>query len=418
MSRLSCAVGRWYDPRMASPDALAGHLASIVQSADDAIISKTLQGIITSWNPAAEKLFGYTADEAVGQSILLIIPPERHDEEAQILEQLRRGEAIEHFETVRVAKGGARRHISLTVSPIRNARGEVIGASKVARDITDRVRGERERAELLAREQAAREEAEALNRSKDQFLAVLSHELRTPLNAIYGWARVLSDSQLDPKLRARGDDAIFRNAKAQLQLVEDLLDVSRIITGNMRLELRPVGLKPVIETALDAVRPAAGAKDVELRSTLDPAAKTVLGAPERLQQVVWNLLMNAVKFTPRDGRIEIDLRNAGSQVEIVVRDTGEGIAPEMLPHVFERFRQGDTSTTRVHGGLGIGLALVRHLVDLHGGTVTAASRDRRGRDVHRASARGAGDGARPVRGRRGSRRIAGGPARAGGRRRP
>jgi PAS domain S-box-containing protein len=495
MSGLLRRPGRWYDPLMASHDAVAGHLAALVQSADDVIISKNLDGIITSWNPAAQKLFGYTADEAIGQSILLIIPPERRDEETEILARIRRGEAIEHFETVRVTKdgtrvelsitvspvrnakgdvigaskiardisdrrrheevrarlaaivdssddaivsktldgtitswnrgaekifgysaqeavgrhitliipperhleeesvlariargeavehfetvrvtkGGARRHVSLSISPVRNARGEIIGASKIARDITDRVRAEAERAELLAREQSAREEAEALNRSKDQFLAVLSHELRTPLNAIYGWARMLGDAQLDPKLRARGVDAIFRNAKAQLQLVEDLLDVSRIITGNMRLELRPVALKPVIETALDAVRPAAAAKEIDLQSTLDEAAGTVLGAPERLQQVVWNLLMNAVKFTPRRGRIEVHLRRASSQVEIVVHDSGEGIGPEMLPHVFERFRQGDTSTTRVHGGLGIGLALVRHLVDLHGGTVTAAS---------------------------------------------
>jgi signal transduction histidine kinase len=256
---------------------------------------------------------------------------------------------------------------------VRNAAGQIIGASKIARDISDRVRGERERAELLAQAQAAREEAEAVNRSKDQFLAVLSHELRTPLNAIFGWARMLREGVLDDSIRTRGAEAILRNAKAQLQLVEDLLDVSRIITGNMRLEVRQVDVKAVVEAAVETVRPAATAKELELQSVLDPDPGPVMGASDRLQQVVWNILMNSVKFTPRGGRIQVCLRRAGSHVEIVVSDTGEGIAPELLPHIFERFRQGDSSSTRSHGGLGIGLALVRHLVDLHGGSVSAQS---------------------------------------------
>jgi PAS domain S-box-containing protein len=358
------------------PDDAAAHLAAIVDSSDDAIVSKTLEGVITSWNRGAERIFGYTAAEAVGQSITLIIPPERRAEEDDVLARIRRGEAVHHFETERRRKDGGLVHISLTVSPVRNAAGRIIGASKIARDISDRVRSERERAALLAQAQAAREEAEAVNRSKDQFLAVLSHELRTPLNAIFGWARMLHEGVLDDTIRTRGTEAILRNAKAQLRLVEDLLDVSRIITGNMRLEMHPVDLRVVVEAALETVRPAAQAKDLQLQSSLDPDPGTVVGAPDRLQQVVWNILTNSVKFTPRGGRIQVCLRRADTHVEIVVSDTGEGIAADLLPHVFDRFRQGDSSSTRAHGGLGIGLALVRHLVDLHGGSVRAHSAGR------------------------------------------
>ena len=352
---------------------MRARMAAIIDSSDDAIIGKTLSGVITSWNRAAERVFGYTAREAIGRSITLIVPPDRLAEENEVLARIARGDRVDHFETVRVTKEGRHINVSLTVSPIRNAAGTIIGVSKISRDITDRVRAEAERADLLAREQAAREEAEALNRAKDQFLAVLSHELRTPLNAIYGWARMLHNTPLDATLRARGADAILRNAKAQLQLVEDLLDVSRIITGNMRLEVGPVNLGSVIEAALETVRPAANAKDISLHRMVDSSVGSIVGAADRLQQVIWNLLMNAVKFTPRGGRIEVRLRRADPDVEIVVSDTGEGISPDLLPHVFERFRQGDSTITRTHGGLGIGLALVRHLVDLHGGTVQAES---------------------------------------------
>ena len=353
-----------------------GRLGAIVDSADDAIVSKTLDGVIQSWNPGAEKLFGYSAAEAVGRHITLIIPPDRWSEEEEVLARIRRGERVEHFDTVRVARDGRRIDISLMVSPVRNAAGTIIGASKIGRDITERRRIEAELAELLAREKAAREEAEVLNRSKDQFLAVLSHEMRTPLNAIYGWARMIHGGRSDAALVARGTEVILRNAKAQLQLIEDLLDVSRIITGNMRLEVRSVDLKTVVEAALDSVRPAAAAKEQRLHAIFDTEGSTILGAAGRLQQVVWNLLMNAVKFTPKGGRVEVATRRIASQVEIVVSDTGEGIDPGLLPHIFERFRQGDSSSTRTHGGLGIGLALVRHLVELHGGTVRAESAGR------------------------------------------
>ncbi|HUF92392.1 MAG TPA: ATP-binding protein, partial [Candidatus Limnocylindria bacterium] len=228
-------------------------------------------------------------------------------------------------------------------------------------------------ARLYEKEQRARTEAEAANRSKDEFLATLSHELRTPLNAVLGWARMLRRGQLEPGTQDRALAVIERNAQAQVQLIEDLLDVSRIITGKLRLDVRSVSLPGVVEAAMDSVRPAAESKGVHLTYDLDPRAGPIAGDSDRLQQVVWNLVLNAIKFTDGGGRVQVSTKRAGAHVEIVVSDTGRGIAPEVLPHIFERFRQGDSTTTRAHGGLGIGLALVRHLVELHGGTVHATS---------------------------------------------
>ena len=228
-------------------------------------------------------------------------------------------------------------------------------------------------ARLYERQQAARAEAEAANTMKDEFLATLSHELRTPLNAVLGWSRMLKAGALDQATASRALDVIERNANAQLQLIEDLLDVSRIITGKLRLDVKPVAPASVIEAAIDTLRPAAEAKGIRLQPILDPRAGPVSGDPDRLQQIVWNLLSNAVKFTPRGGRVQVRLERVNSHVEIVVTDTGKGIAAEILPHVFDRFRQADSSSRRTHGGLGIGLALVKSLVELHGGTVHAAS---------------------------------------------
>ena len=240
-------------------------------------------------------------------------------------------------------------------------------------------RGEAEREELLRNERLAREAAEAADRAKDEFMAIVSHELRTPLNAVYGWARILQSGNLTDEARiARATDAIVRNADVQVQLIEDLLDLSRITSGKMRLNVDTVDLPAVLQAALDAVRPAASAKGIKIETALDPRAGPVGGDSARLQQVVWNLLMNAVKFSPSGARVELRLQRRDSHVEIAVGDTGQGIAPEMLPHVFERFRQADSSSTRAHGGLGLGLALVKHLVELHGGTVTAHS-DGKGR---------------------------------------
>ena len=227
--------------------------------------------------------------------------------------------------------------------------------------------------ELLMREQMIREEAEAANRAKDEFLSILSHELRTPLNAILGWSAMLRQRTLSQDKVLGALETIERNAKSQAQLIEDILDISRIITGKLRLQVRPVNLVPVIESAIESVRLAAEAKSIRLQSVLDSQAGLLLGDANRLQQVVWNLLSNALKFTPKDGRVEIRLQRVNSHAEITVSDTGLGISSEFLPFVFDRFRQQDSTTTRSYGGLGLGLAIVRQLVELHGGTVTVVS---------------------------------------------
>jgi PAS domain S-box-containing protein len=238
-------------------------------------------------------------------------------------------------------------------------------------DIAERARADAEAAR--ARAETARGEAEAASRAKDAFLANVSHELRTPLSPILSWSHLLNKDDLDLARVKRAADVIARCARAQAQLIEDLLDVSRIVAGRMRLEVHPVVLAPVIQKAVEVVRPSADAKEVRLQVVLDTEVGTVAGDADRLQQVVWNLLSNAIKFTPRGGRVHVTLERVQSHVEIAVADTGEGIEPAVLPHVFERFMQADASTTRVHGGLGLGLAIVRHLVEAHGGTVHADS---------------------------------------------
>ena len=241
------------------------------------------------------------------------------------------------------------------------------------RDVSAQVFARKERERLLTAERQAHEAADAASRAKDEFLATVSHELRNPLNAMLGWARLLSAGSLQPETAARGLKSIEQNAKAQAQLIEDLLDVSRIISGKFRLNVEPTDVVRVVEAAIESVRPAADAKGVTLQATLDPGAGPVSADAGRLQQVVWNLLSNAVKFTPGGGRVQARLARVNSDLEIEVRDTGQGIASEFLPHVFDRFRQADRSSTRSHGGLGLGLAVVRHIVELHGGNVTAAS---------------------------------------------
>jgi PAS domain S-box-containing protein len=356
------------------PEAVSrARLAAIVESSDDVIVSKTLDGVITSWNPAAERTFGWTAAEAIGRHITLIVPDDRRAEEDGVIARIRRGERVDHFETVRLTKDGRLVDMSITVSPVKDASGHIVGASKVARDVSLRRRLEEERALLLVREQEARRQAETLNNAKDELLATVSHELRTPLNSIFGWARMIQRGDLDEVGRARAVEIILRNAAAQTRLVEDLLDLSRLATGRMRLDVEPVDLNATIEAALETVRPAARAKDIALVAALDETLDPLEGAPDRLQQVVVNLLMNSVKFTPPGGRVDIASRRGPETATVVVTDTGEGIAPEILPHVFESFRQEDSSSTRAHGGLGLGLTLVRRLVELHGGQVVAES---------------------------------------------
>jgi PAS domain S-box-containing protein len=348
-------------------------LAGIVDSSEDAIVSKSLEGIITSWNNAAERMFGWKPEEAIGKSVVLIIPPELRNEETMILSRLRRGERIEHFETIRQTKDGRRLNISLSISPVRNKSGQIIGASKIARDITERVRAEEERAFLLASERAARERAEAASRAKDEFVAMISHEIRSPLNAILGWAQMLRQGTLDKAAMANALESIERNARAQAQLVSDLLDISRVITGKLRINARPVDITNSLESALESIRPAADAKQIDVDVETEPYATVVTGDADRLQQVFWNLLSNAVKFTPRGGRVEVRVARIDSQLEIRISDTGAGISVDFLPFMFERFTQADTTTARRHAGLGLGLAIVRHIIELHGGTVTAES---------------------------------------------
>jgi PAS domain S-box-containing protein len=508
-------------------------LAAIVESSDDGIIGMSMDGTITAWNRGAERMYGYAAAEALGQSIRLVVPEDRREEASEVLERIKLGERVEHFETLRCRKDGTRFPVSLMVSPILYDGGTVIGASKIARDISEQKRasqraaflaevgavlggsleylttlktvanlavpsiadwcavdiltderklerlavahvdpakidlartirsryedpnspysapsvvrtgtpamlrevsddmivasakGDKERIALvrslglrsymivplttrgrtlgaltLATAESGRlyteddfrfaqdvafraalavdnarayNDAQVANRLKDEFLATLSHELRTPLNAILGYSRMLQSGMLTPDKHARALHIVERNATSLTQIVEDVLDVSRIISGKIRLNIQSVDLPAVVSDAIATVMPAADAKQVRVQTILDPRAAPISGDPDRMQQIVWNLVSNAVKFTPKHGTVQVRLERVNSHVEIVVSDTGAGIPPDFLPHIFERFRQADSGTTREHGGIGLGLAIVRHLVELHGGTIHAAS---------------------------------------------
>jgi PAS domain S-box-containing protein len=340
-------------------------LAAIIDSSDDAIVSKDLNGIVTSWNAAAETMFGYTADEIVGKSIRTIIPQDRQTEEDEVLRQIRLGQSVDHFETVRQRKDGSLVPISLSVSPIRDRTGKVIGISKIARDISDRKQAE-------AQTERAYEQLQMASRLKDEFLATLSHELRTPLNAVLGYARMLRSGAVSRDRVAQALEVIERNATSLTQIVEDVLDVARIVAGKVRLNVQTVDLPTVLSHSVETVRHAADAKQIKLHCVIDPVGP-VSGDPDRLQQMIWNLLSNAVKFTPKGGRIQVRLERVHSHVEVVVSDTGSGITEDFLPYIFERFRQAEGGTTRRHGGLGLGLAIARHIVEMHGGTIHAAS---------------------------------------------
>ena len=325
-------------------------------------------------SPAYERLWGCDArrlyaDRRVWREV--IHPDDRERSERAYFEGIAAGAVDQQYRIV--LPDGTVRWLRDRGFPVRDGSGAVYRVAGIAEDITERMRAEEERARLLACEQDARLEAEAANRIKDEFLATVSHELRTPLNAVLGWAQLLRRGQLDEESTGRAIETIERSARLQAQIIADILDVSRIITGKLRLSTRAVDLLPVIKAAIDAVRPAAAAKGVRLQAVLDPGAGPVSGDPDRLQQVIWNLLSNAVKFTPQGGRAEVRLERVDSHVEVIVSDTGQGISAEFLPFVFDRFSQADSSRTRLHGGLGLGLAIVRHLVELHGGTARADS---------------------------------------------
>jgi len=347
----------------------------ITDHAADSLFLMDEWGRVTFMNPAAEVTFGWTQQELLGRVLHDVVHhhgPGGIQTPASDCPLFLSGVSITNHEDRFLCADGALVPVMCSNAPIvRDDR--IIGAVLVVLDITERVRGEQERARLLTAEREARAEAESANRTKDEFLATLSHELRTPLNAILGWAQLLRMGAVEGEEATEGLLSIERNAKAQAQLVEDLLDVSRIISGKLRLNVKPVDLPAVIEAALASVRPAAEAKGIQIIPLMDSHAGPVAGDASRLQQVVWNLLSNAIKFTPKGGRVQVWLRGTGADVELGLSDTGIGINPEFLPHVFDRLRQADASSTRRHGGLGLGLAIVRHLVELHGGTVSAES---------------------------------------------
>src|SRR5436190_12647612 len=342
---------------MSHPEA---RLAAIVASSDDAIISKDLNGTIMSWNAAAARLFGYTAEEAIGRSITMLIPSDRLGEEIEVIGRIRQGLSVEHYETIRQHKDGHAVDISLTVSPILNADGVVVGASKIARDITEQ-----------KRLRALTEEA---SRLKDEFLAVLSHELRTPLNTVLGYARMLKreDMKMTGELRDHALDALERNAAALTRLVGDVLDTSHVVTGKLRLALEVCDVAEVLEQAIETARPAADAKDIAITTAVEPDL-SIVADRDRLVQVLWNLLSNAIKFTPAGGHIGVRGERQPGAILLTVQDTGIGIEPEHLPYIFQRFWQAHTGASREFAGLGIGLALARHLVEMHGGEISAKS---------------------------------------------
>jgi len=350
-------------------------------------------------NPRYQEICGYSLAESLETTWLECVHPEdQEDAIASWSAYIREGK--EYSAEYRFQKSdGSQRWVQIRSSPMFSSQGELLGYVGTLEDITERNQAEEVRAQII-REQTARYEAEATNRMKDEFLAVLSHELRTPLTSMLGWSKILRAKKLDETATARALEAIERNAISQMKLIEDILDVSRIIRGELRLHLTVVNLISVIEAALESVQPLAETKNIQLNTIFDTSLNSVCGDPARLQQIVWNLLTNAIKFTPEGGKVEvlantIELqgeeplfpheevklssssaplrfsKSAYAQIQVI--DTGIGISPEFLPQVFDRFRQADSTTTRSHGGLGLGLAIVRHLVELHGGIISAAS---------------------------------------------
>jgi PAS domain S-box-containing protein len=347
-------------------DKARAYAESLIKNAPDPVFVSDLQGKILQANDAVYTLLGFRTAEVVEQSLSRFITVEETREfMAALREVVARGVTRNARLNPRTASGEII-PTTLNASALRDADGTVIGAIGILRDMRAYERVVRDLEE-------SRRKLDEANRAKDEFLATLSHELRTPLNAILGWARLLRSGTLDGAGSSRGPEVIERNTRVLAQLIDDLLDVSRIITGKLRLNIQSADLATVIMSATEAVQAAADAKGIQLEVSLDPDLGRVSADPDRLQQVVWNLLTNAIKFTPMGGRVEIRLEGTDSVVRLTVTDTGKGIRPELLPFVFDRFRQGETSTGRQHGGLGLGLAIVRHIVELHGGLVRAES---------------------------------------------
>lgn len=345
-----------------------------VEASPNVVLLVDRQSRIVLANSRVKTMFGYEPVELVGQSVEQLVPHRFKDRHSTYREEFNSNPKARPMGAGRdlyaLHKDGSEFPVEIGLSPTESDEGLLILATIV--DITTRKRGERERAALLEAERAARNEAERANRLKDVFLATVSHELRTPLNAILGWSQLLGRARLEGEA-AQAIAIIQRNAKVQARLIEDLLDMSRIISGKIRMEMQNVELPIIVNSALEAVLPAAQVKHIHIERNIDPTAGAVRGDANRLQQVVWNLLTNAITFTPKNGRVSVTLRPADLQVELVVSDTGVGIKPESLPFLFDRFHQADSSAAKQHTGLGLGLSIVKSLVELHGGTVRAES---------------------------------------------
>ena len=366
-------------PKNAPPQAEA-YLAALVQSSEDAIIGKDLDGIVTAWNTGAERLFGYTAEEMIGESITRIIPRERLDEETFVLGEIRAGRRIEHFETVRHDKSGRPIDISLTVSPILDKDGRVIGASKIARDITAQKRLQELQQETHARAEAARRQIleaenrrfEESSRLKSEFVANVSHELRTPLNSIIGFAELMADERYGPMppKYLQFTSLILKSAEHLLHLINDVLDMAKVESGTIDFIPKSFDPAPVVEDVASVVGSLARQRDVRVETTIDPRVGEVHIDPNRFKQVLYNYLSNAITFSPEHGRVEVRVSPDGTDHFLVeVQDWGIGIKPDDVSRLFVEFQQLDATTAKEHKGTGLGLALTKRIVEAQGGSV-------------------------------------------------
>ena len=351
-----------------------GILEAILEGTPDAIFAKDLDGRYLLVNSTCVKFIGKPKEQILGRTDLELYPPETARRFIEADKLVMESGETQVFEGLATGAGGTQ-DFRVTKGVVRDREGRVVGLFGISHDMTERRRAEEERLER-AREQAARAEAEEANRMKDLFLATLSHELRTPLTSILGWAIMIDEGGMDEAVTREGIETIRRNAEQQRHIIDDILDTSRIIAGKLHIETRPVELSRVVRAAADVVRPAAEAKGVRLSCDLEPHTGSVSGDPHRLQQVFWNLLSNAVKFTPAGGEVGVEVEQLPRHVRVTVRDTGRGIDPNFLPYVFDRFRQADNSPSRAQGGLGLGLSIVKYLVEMHGGSVGAQSAGR------------------------------------------
>ncbi|HEV7799405.1 MAG TPA: PAS domain S-box protein [Pyrinomonadaceae bacterium] len=348
-----------------------------VENSPLAVIEWDSEFRVSRWSESAERLFGWRADEVIGKHVSdwHFVFDEDVDAVAQLTDRQRVGAELLGVQHNRnYTKDGSILYCEWYNSVLHAENDQLVSVLSLVLDVTARKLAEEERAALLARERDLRQQAEEADRLKDEFLATLSHELRTPLTSILGWATLVRNREVDKEENLdRALEIIERNARSQARLIDDLLDVSRIITGNLQLEVHPLNVAPIVEAAIEALRPAADAKGIQIKPELEPERCLVSGDPNRLRQVVWNLLMNAIKFTARDGSVSLNLKCVETGARLIVSDTGDGISAEFLPYVFHRFRQEEGSISRKAGGLGLGLAVVRHLVELHGGSVSAES---------------------------------------------